>query len=156
MFVEMLDRRLMATYAVTIVQKTDRYRIDDTLVFQLSEGQYYQLLIAQVEKALRKMVDETDVVLWGEYEADPQVELELIEIDAPRPGFLISEIKEYWADDGEKDFLMGVVFADFKGGEELSILTGGTEAEIVTPELFATAITEVGFPIRTVRLVSLS
>jgi hypothetical protein len=148
MFAEMLGKRLEAIYALIFVHEMNRYRLDDTLVFQLSDGQFYQLLVAQVEKALRKMSDVTDVVLWGEYEADRRLVLEPIEIDVHQNGLLIGEIREYWANDGKREFLMGVVLADPRSKIELCVLTGGTEAELVNSELFMTAIIGIDLPSR--------
>jgi len=155
MFREMLDKRLEAVYAVAVMDGMNRYILDDTFVFRLSDGRMYQLLVSQVDKTLREMRDEADVVLWGEYEPELQIVLEAIEVDSVPPGggLFIGEIREYWANDGKHEFLMGVVLADPGSRNELHILTGGTEAEIVTPDLFMAVIQETGFPCRVARSV---
>lgn len=156
MFAEMLGQRLETVSAVAVLDEMNRYRLDDTFVFKLSNGHLYQLLVSQADKTLRKMSDETDVILWGEYEAELQIVIEEIgtEIALPVNGLFIGEIREYWAHDGKQEFLMGVVFAEPDTGRELPILTGGTEAEIVTPDLFMTVIRGMGFPCRVARSVS--
>lgn len=156
MFEEILGKRLEAVYAVILVDGMNRYRVEDTLVFRLTTGQMYQLLVAQVNKTLRKMSSEADVVLWGEYEANLQIILEAMQADLslPENGMLIGEIREYWAHDGKQEFLMGVVFTDPEEEFELSVLTGGTEAEIVTSDLFMTVMQETAPPCRVARSVS--
>ena len=153
MFEELLGKQLEVVYAVAVTDGVNQYTLDDTLVFRLSDERMYQLLVAQVEKTLREMHDKADVVLWGEYEPELQIVLETTEAEPvlPEGGLFIGEIREYWADDGKHEFLMGVVFADPGSGNELSILTGGTEAEIVTPDLFMEVIREMSFPCRVVR-----
>lgn len=153
MFAELLDGQLEAVCAVAVIDGTSRYRLDDTLVFRLSDGRMFQLLVSQADKTLREMRDEADVILWGEYEPELQITLEAIEVDSalPEDGLSIGEIREYWADDGEREFLMGVVLADPVSGKELSVLTGGTEAEIVASDVFMTVIQETSFPYRVAR-----
>lgn len=158
-FESLVGRNLLTLYAVVIVDAGERVRLDNTLVFQVDhEHAYFQLLVAQADLLLRSMQDEHDVLLWGEFFDEETAVLEPLDpgiaegADIGVRGFEIAAIEEYWTNDGEIDFLMGAVFVESEGARRLAILTGGTEAEVVSPEMLLTIITEMGFPYRVVYL----
>ncbi len=149
MFEELLNKQLISICFVTISNNSDHYRLDDTLIFRIEGEKTYQFLVNQTSQSLREIGEDQKIIFDGELFEGESIGLEPINaggIFFPEKGILIQEIREYWADDSNHKFLMGVVFSDSIKGYELPILTGGTEAEITNIDNFYVVIDEMGFP----------
>lgn len=151
-----LGEHLVGINSIVIEDTFGKHKPDDTLVFRLKDGRRFQLIVDQTNKVFREMMDNNDIELWGEYDRIDLKEFEPIDIGdwLLEDGLVIKQISEFWANDGNKQFLMGVILADPSEGKDLSILTGGTEVELVSKDMFYTVLKEMAFPYEVVNFTS--